>query len=161
MNLPPKVQSRVQKYFLKLQKAGLPIPGRLPPSRNTYRYFAQSAKKKWVARQPALASSRKSTFFATIVPTVKMEDLDSDLEEGDSDHAEVHATRTTECVGWPQGPISDRFADDPSWTEMTWRDEDWSDEARNSEDFRLLKLLRLVKAEQGTVRKTDLKIYFF
>lgn len=27
---PLQVQSRVQKYFLKLAKAGLPIPGRMP-----------------------------------------------------------------------------------------------------------------------------------
>ena len=31
---PVQVQSRVQKYFLKLHRAGLPIPGRLPPQRN-------------------------------------------------------------------------------------------------------------------------------
>jgi hypothetical protein len=69
-----QVQSRVQKYFLKLQKAGLPIPGRLPPSRNTYRYFTHNIKRKSaMARQPPLASSRKSTFFASIVPSVKME----------------------------------------------------------------------------------------
>lgn len=27
---PSKVASRVQKYFIKLAKAGLPVPGRVP-----------------------------------------------------------------------------------------------------------------------------------
>ena len=37
-----QVQSRVQKYFLKLHRAGLPIPGRLPPQRNKNRFFRQT-----------------------------------------------------------------------------------------------------------------------
>lgn len=30
LSIPVQVQSRVQKYFIKLAKAGLPIPGRRP-----------------------------------------------------------------------------------------------------------------------------------
>ena len=39
-----QVQSRVQKYFLKLHRAGLPIPGRLPPQRNKNRFFRQTKR---------------------------------------------------------------------------------------------------------------------
>lgn len=37
-----QVTSRVQKYFVKLYKAGLPIPGRIPKSaekHKVYKYF--------------------------------------------------------------------------------------------------------------------------
>ena len=45
---PVQVQSRVQKYFLKLQRAGLPIPGRAPPARSKNRYLRPATKKKFV-----------------------------------------------------------------------------------------------------------------
>ncbi len=37
---PLQVQSRVQKYFIKLQKAGLPVPGR------TYNFMQYSSNRK-------------------------------------------------------------------------------------------------------------------
>lgn len=42
---PLQVQSRVQKYFIKLQKAGLPVPGR------TYNFSQYSNSRKVVLRQ--------------------------------------------------------------------------------------------------------------
>lgn len=37
-----QVSSRVQKYFLKLYKAGLPIPGRIPKSSGKYKVVLYS-----------------------------------------------------------------------------------------------------------------------
>lgn len=39
-----QVQSRVQKYFIKLAKSGLPIPGRVPNITNTFRKIKPRAK---------------------------------------------------------------------------------------------------------------------
>ncbi|CAD5118529.1 unnamed protein product [Dimorphilus gyrociliatus] len=39
-----QVQSRVQKYFIKLAKSGLPIPGRVPNVTNTFRKIKPRAK---------------------------------------------------------------------------------------------------------------------
>merc|ERR1719228_1099738 len=58
---PVQVQSRVQKYFLKLHRAGLPIPGRLPPQRNKNRYFSPGSKRR-VSGAPVLAG-RRTTFL--------------------------------------------------------------------------------------------------
>ncbi len=137
----------MQKYFLKLQKAGLPIPGRLPPSRNTYRYFTHSIKRKSaMARQPPLASSRKSTFFASIVPSVKMEESDSeDYCDSSSIHA-ANSCRTEEDVS-EKDQCSSRLVD----RMLPSEDENWSEEAMESEEFRLLKLLKMIKAEKGIV----------
>lgn len=38
----PQVASRVQKYFIKLTKAGIPVPGRTP---NLYIYSKKVKKK--------------------------------------------------------------------------------------------------------------------
>ncbi len=66
-----QVQSRTQKYFLKLAKAGLPIPGRQTKSKHN-KYASGSA-----------ASQKNSTFFPNLSPAVKMtEDGEDEEEEG-------------------------------------------------------------------------------
>lgn len=65
-----QVASRLQKYFLKLHLAGMPIPGRIPKSsvRNAYNHKAIRFNRNQV---------RPSTFFpATDVPVTMPEDDD-------------------------------------------------------------------------------------
>ena len=64
-----QVTSRIQKYFLKLAKAKLPIPGR-PPST----VLLQQSRKSKV--NPI--SYKNSSFFPSWQPKVKMDDDDSD-----------------------------------------------------------------------------------
>ncbi|XP_065651350.1 ZZ-type zinc finger-containing protein 3 isoform X3 [Hydra vulgaris] len=64
-----QVTSRIQKYFLKLAKAKLPIPGRPPSS-----VLVQQSRKSKV--NPI--SYKNSSFFPSWQPKVKMEDEDSD-----------------------------------------------------------------------------------
>ncbi|XP_013183344.1 ZZ-type zinc finger-containing protein 3 [Amyelois transitella] len=60
---PIQVMCRIQKYFAKLAKAGLPIPGRAP---------------KRVSRDKNKSIFyKKSTFFPQLHVPVKMEDIDS------------------------------------------------------------------------------------
>ena len=85
-----QVQSRVQKYFLKLHKAGLPIPGKLgnkakAKCKNSGGYnklsfmsnngdmYQTNNQSKFVTN---LVSQRNSTFFPHLKPDVKMTEED-------------------------------------------------------------------------------------
>ena len=101
---PVQVQSRVQKYFLKLHRAGLPIPGRLPPQRNKNRFFKTGGKKS----RPNLFTSKKSTFLTSIIPEVKMEEdsrsscsLDVDSKKS-SEQSGLVSTDEDDGEGWPE-----------------------------------------------------------
>ncbi|KAM4641055.1 ZZ-type zinc finger-containing protein 3 isoform 1-T2 [Discoglossus pictus] len=67
-----QVASRVQKYFIKLTKAGIPVPGRTP---NLYMY---SKKQSSIKRQHALNKHlfRPSTFMTSHEPPVFMDEDD-------------------------------------------------------------------------------------
>ena len=86
-----QVQSRVQKYFLKLSRLGLPVPGRLPPQRNKNRFYKAGRVG------PAADWRSGSTFLASLVPPVRMEEppvalLDCKLEpEEEKDEDELPA----------------------------------------------------------------------
>ncbi|XP_068629059.1 ZZ-type zinc finger-containing protein 3 [Battus philenor] len=69
---PIQVMSRIQKYFAKLAKVGLPIPGRAP--------------KRVVKDKGHAVLYKKSTFFPQLHVPVRMEDpIDSaDMYEGSS-----------------------------------------------------------------------------
>ena len=95
---PLQVQSRVQKYFIKLQKAGLPVPGR------TYNFTQYSNNRKVIEiifsvrdlkcfifffefHQSGHRHQRNnrflfpsSTFFASATPPVYMNDLDDSVD---------------------------------------------------------------------------------
>lgn len=78
---PKQVASRVQKYFIKLAKAGLPVPGRLPKV-NVMHSNKPRKRKRTVSRARMEAFGRKTTFFATYQPEVYMpEDLEDELGE--------------------------------------------------------------------------------
>jgi len=79
---PVQVQSRVQKYFLKLHKAGLPIPGRLPPQRNKNRYMKSVKRQNKYAKFSNILTGRKSTFLASVLPKVKMDEFEDDSSDG-------------------------------------------------------------------------------
>ncbi|XP_071984083.1 ZZ-type zinc finger-containing protein 3 [Engystomops pustulosus] len=74
-----QVASRVQKYFIKLTKAGIPVPGRTP---NMYMYSKKQAPSK---RQHVLNKHlfRPSTFMTSHEPPVFMEE--------DDDHSSYHS----------------------------------------------------------------------
>ena len=84
-----QVQSRTQKYFLKLHKAGLPIPGRLgKQARHTKRHashpasgmanFNKGAVNQFINNRQMYSTSligqRHSTFFPHLKPDVTMTD---------------------------------------------------------------------------------------
>ncbi|KAK3700080.1 hypothetical protein QZH41_015038, partial [Actinostola sp. cb2023] len=72
---PKQVASRVQKYFIKLAKAGLPIPGRIPNiPRSGSRISKRSSHYKTMG-------FRNSTFFPSYQPRVYMDDNRDDDDE--------------------------------------------------------------------------------
>uniref|UniRef100_H2Y8R5 Uncharacterized protein n=1 Tax=Ciona savignyi TaxID=51511 RepID=H2Y8R5_CIOSA len=67
---PLQVQSRVQKYFIKLAKAGFTIPGRMPRLERMV-----SAKPKRLHKHrshPQTALTKMSTFFSNFHVPVRM-----------------------------------------------------------------------------------------
>ncbi|XP_072129441.1 ZZ-type zinc finger-containing protein 3 [Mobula birostris] len=66
-----QVASRVQKYFIKLAKAGIPIPGRTP---NVYLHSKKSSNRRQHPLNKHLF--RPSTFMASHEPPVYMDDED-------------------------------------------------------------------------------------
>ncbi|XP_044296413.1 ZZ-type zinc finger-containing protein 3-like [Varanus komodoensis] len=66
-----QVASRVQKYFIKLTKAGIPVPGRTP---NLYLYSKKSSNKRQHPLNKHLF--RPSTFMTSHEPPVYMDEDD-------------------------------------------------------------------------------------
>ncbi|KAM6948383.1 ZZ-type zinc finger-containing protein 3 isoform 1-T2 [Aplochiton taeniatus] len=66
-----QVASRVQKYFIKLTKAGIPVPGRTP---NMYMYNKKASSKRQHHLNKHLY--RPSTFLTSYEPPVYMDDED-------------------------------------------------------------------------------------
>lgn len=75
---PIQVMSRVQKYFAKLAKAGLPIPGRRP--------------KKMKDKNKMNVLYKKSTFFPQLHVPVRMDDVQSDLHKSNEVPYESHSS---------------------------------------------------------------------
>ncbi|XP_049786153.1 ZZ-type zinc finger-containing protein 3 [Schistocerca cancellata] len=72
---PKQVCSRVQKYFLKLQRAGLPIPGRIPKTPLQYELLKKPSHKHQRHNHMSL---RPTTFFPLWNPPVYMTDTNED-----------------------------------------------------------------------------------
>ena len=66
-----QVQSRTQKYFLKLQKAGLPVPGKI---------YSRGGRETRSSRN-SMASQKRSTFFPQFATEVKMDENDDEDED--------------------------------------------------------------------------------
>lgn len=88
-----QVASHVQKYFLKLAKAGLPVPGRIPNLANYVRNPRRGSKRHF---------NRPSMFFSAMAPRVMMEgdsrassqdgtqqDTSDDDDDDDDDNASL------------------------------------------------------------------------
>ncbi|XP_011495608.1 PREDICTED: ZZ-type zinc finger-containing protein 3 [Ceratosolen solmsi marchali] len=75
---PKQVSSRVQKYFIKLMKAGLPIPGRGPKMKSEIRKSSSRHKSNYT-------SFRKSTFFPheQILDEIKREPSQDESDDDD------------------------------------------------------------------------------
>ncbi|KAJ8418505.1 hypothetical protein AAFF_G00000040 [Aldrovandia affinis] len=87
-----QVASRVQKYFIKLTKAGIPVPGRTP---NLCMYSKKASSKRQHHLNKHLF--RPSTFLTTYEPPVYMDDDDhSSLYSGLLDHTEEDSD--DECI---------------------------------------------------------------
>ncbi|XP_071802793.1 uncharacterized protein [Asterias amurensis] len=67
-----QVASRVQKYFIKLMKAGMPVPGRLP-NLTTYQNNKKTGKRMHPFTKPLY---QPSTFLQSVLPPVFMSDDD-------------------------------------------------------------------------------------
>ena len=132
---PVQVQSRVQKYFLKLQKAGLPIPGRAPPSRNKNRYLRPPLKKKF-SKQPLLESTKKCSLLSSFVPTVRMDEGESEFMSDDVQPP-------------PDDEIKEIEDDEEELVEH------YQTDLLSSEDFKLFQLLNKVKAESEHELRTE------
>lgn len=78
---PTQVASRVQKYFIKLAKAGLPVPGRIPnvaaPRRIGSGHYRRGYHNHGPQRSSVYMYSH-STFFASHRPPVFMSEADDD-----------------------------------------------------------------------------------
>ncbi|XP_045504741.1 ZZ-type zinc finger-containing protein 3 [Colias croceus] len=74
---PLQVMSRIQKYFAKLAKAGLPVPGRAP------KYVGKDKHRSMLYK--------KSTFFPKLHVPVKMEDPNEDSESQDTMSVETRS----------------------------------------------------------------------
>nr|CAH7757667.1 unnamed protein product [Callosobruchus chinensis] len=69
-----QVSSRVQKYFLKLYKAGLPIPGRIPKGGEKYKKTMKHYSCNYMRNDQQLL--KPSTFFPEMITPVVMDDLE-------------------------------------------------------------------------------------
>ncbi|CAC5388679.1 ZZ-type zinc finger-containing protein 3 [Mytilus coruscus] len=121
---PQQVASRVQKYFIKLAKAGLPIPGRMPNVGNL-------GVKKQGHRHHRYHKFyyQPSTFLQSHQPPVYM----SDDDESQSYHSFGRDTEDS------QGSMAEEY-------EFISDDESIPVELRDSEDYEeLMKLKRLKK----------------
>jgi len=138
---PIQVQSRTQKYFLKLQKAGMPVPGRV--GKTSKRYVRQNASGRatnHASKKYGLIGQKNSTFFPSLAPDVKMEDDDAD-NDYDADFYSNNDTVTT---------IRPAVLNDAYYLE----DEDVSDEEdvpienRDTDDYRELMWLKRIRREK-------------
>ncbi|XP_051943227.1 ZZ-type zinc finger-containing protein 3 isoform X1 [Hippocampus zosterae] len=80
-----QVASRVQKYFIKLTKAGIPVPGRTP---NLYMYTKKASSKRQHHLNKHL--SRPSTFLTSYEPPVFMDDDDEEDDERVAFYGAMH-----------------------------------------------------------------------
>ncbi|CAH1982057.1 unnamed protein product [Acanthoscelides obtectus] len=69
-----QVSSRVQKYFLKLYKAGLPIPGRIPKGGEKYKKTMKHYSWTYMRKDQQLL--KPSTFFPEMITPVVMDELE-------------------------------------------------------------------------------------
>ncbi|XP_043941790.1 ZZ-type zinc finger-containing protein 3 isoform X2 [Protopterus annectens] len=98
-----QVASRVQKYFIKLTKAGIPVPGRTP---NLYMYSKKSSSRKQHPLNKHLY--RPSTFMTSYEPPVYMDEddpssfHDSNMDAAAEDEVSDEESIPAECRHLPE-----------------------------------------------------------
>ncbi|GIY78169.1 ZZ-type zinc finger-containing protein 3 [Caerostris darwini] len=115
---PVQVASRVQKYFIKLLKAGMPIPGRMPNLQ-----YLKKPKRKNVIRNQA------STFLVSQSLPVYMPEADDDI-----------------CYNYHQ-PLTSEENSMESKAEMS-DDEELNSELLDTPEYKELMLLRKLEKEK-------------
>ncbi|XP_057290097.1 ZZ-type zinc finger-containing protein 3-like [Hydractinia symbiolongicarpus] len=103
---PQQVSSRIQKYFLKLAKAKLPIPGRLPSSTS----LTQNKKIR-----TNLVNYKNSTFFPSWRPNVFMNEEGNDDNENGASYISMF---NGEVQVSDDEMIADELKDSPEYTEL-------------------------------------------
>lgn len=133
-----QVASRVQKYFIKLAKAGLPIPGRLP-NMATYQKKAAHRHQRFLKfyHQP-------STFLHSYEPPVYMSDDES------QDNTEYDFSMDQESQSSFQDDMSADVSDD----------ETVPAHLRDSEAYQELMKLKRIKQERLQDKKHDKHVGF-
>jgi len=136
-----QVTSRVQKYFIKLAKAGLPVPGRMPNlAAHGGRWFSGRCHGHHGRNHfyyPA------STFLASYAPPVYMSDDDGDYDDGHCGSerngtvlSTVAGTNRSNIVPGNNGDVDDDDDDD---------DDDVPESLRNTEEYQHQQLKTLTR----------------
>ncbi len=163
-----QVQSRTQKYFLKLQKAGLPIPGRqlksrhrvgtpnltapdlaAPASSSSLNGAAAAVATTRSGRQ--LIRNKNSTFFPSLSPAVRM--TEEEEEDGDGGRVKTEPASSSVFSDSPlPSPSSNRgpiLNDGFYLEEEDVSEEEGVDESlRSSGEYQELMWLKRVRREQ-------------
>uniref|UniRef100_A0A8D0E4S8 ZZ-type zinc finger-containing protein 3 n=1 Tax=Salvator merianae TaxID=96440 RepID=A0A8D0E4S8_SALMN len=102
-----QVASRVQKYFIKLTKAGIPVPGRTP---NLYLYSKKSSSRRQHPLNKHLF--KPSTFMTSHEPPVYMD------EDDDRSSFHSHMGNTAEEESSDEESIPVAYRDLPEYKEL-------------------------------------------
>lgn len=129
-----QVCSRVQKYFIKLHKAGLPIPGR-PPKMQSLEIFRKGYHPHRHQRNNHFLF-KQTTFFPSQDVPVYMSDFD------DETTGSCHNISTVEYDTKMEGVREDGVSDDDSTSA--------AQKHQNSTEYRQICLLRRVKRDKET-----------
>ncbi|XP_067057537.1 ZZ-type zinc finger-containing protein 3-like isoform X4 [Acropora muricata] len=117
-----QVASRVQKYFIKLAKSGLPVPGRMPNLPRT------GVRSKRSAHHYQTLGFRNSTFFPSYRPKVFMDEDD-----------DASSVATDDTAG---------YVSDEDSIPVHLRD---TDEYRELMELKRLKKQKIAEAEEGVL----------
>ncbi|ESO98939.1 hypothetical protein LOTGIDRAFT_187172 [Lottia gigantea] len=127
-----QVASRVQKYFIKLAKAGLPIPGRTPTLRDNRKYTLGRGYGVRFSNIP-----QHSTFLQSYEPPVYMSEDDDDTNSYNGSY-DIDTSQTNQL-----GDISD--------------EEEIPAELRNTPEYKEILQLKLIKKQKLASEKKSLK----
>ena len=146
-----QVQSRVQKYFLKLRKTGLPVPGRFKRSNNSIPGGLSRPKRPTVRGKYAnsLIGSRNSSFFPDMRPNVKM--TDEDLLEADESVWSVDSSGSGFCTDSNDRPTKYSLLDTNKYyivEEDVSDEEDIDPKQYNTPAYNRLKWLKRIRREK-------------
>ena len=143
---PIQVQSRVQKYFQKLSKAGLPIPGRYKKNVTSTTGLARTKRPSIRGKYAnSLIGNRNSSFFPDMRPEVTMTEDD----EREADFESILSSDTTDNSNADDKPVKYRLMDKYYVVEEDVSDEEDIDSKHYStESYQRLKWLKRIRREK-------------